>query len=131
MNTQKIKFTTKGTAKEIEVQGCYPYLEVPTQDKVVLIITTTDDDATAQELESIRDNDGTIELYEREIVEEVAGDWELKETYTDYNSGDIRTSYQNHIREARVTRVEGLVKDQAQLRADVDFIAIMADIPLE
>ena len=131
MNTQKIKFTANGITKEIEVQGCYPYLENSTTGKVVLVITAKEEDASAADLEVLKDNvSGEVEFYERTIDGELVGEWELKQVYTDYNSGEIRTSYQNGMREARVTRVDGIVKAQRQDRADIEYIAIMADIEL-
>ena len=128
MNTQKIKFNNK----EIEVQSCYPYLENSTTGKVVLVITANEEDATAADLEALKDNEsGIVEYYIRDYDGETVGKWELKETYTDYNSGDIRTSYQTGVRECRVTRIDGIVKEQRQLRADVDFLNVWTDAPIE
>jgi hypothetical protein len=141
MNTieKKIKYTANGTVHEFNVIDCYPYLEVPAQEKVVLVISAKDINATANDMEQLKFNEtGVIEFYDRAITQEegeepVIGEWVLRETYTDYNSGLVYSSYQSEsgIREARVTRVAGIVKELAQQRADIDFIAAMSDIPLE
>lgn len=127
MNTQKIKFNNK----EIEVQGCYPYLVSSQSGKVVLRISANEEDASFDDLMALKDNaSGVIEYYERTVDGEIVGEWELKNTYEDYNSGDVSIAYQSGRYDAEVTRVDGVVKAQAQLRADIDYISVMADIPL-
>lgn len=127
MNTQKIKFNNK----EIEVQGCYPYLVSSQSGKVVLRISANEEDASFDDLMALKDNaSGVIEYYERTVDGEIVGEWELKNTYEDYNSGDVSIAYQNGRYDVEVTRVDGVVKAQAQLRADIDYISVMADIPL-
>ena len=127
MNTQKIKFNDK----EIEVQGCYPYLVSSQSGKVVLRISANEEDSSFDDLMALKDNaSGVIEYYERTADGEFVGEWELKNTYEDYNSGDVSIAYQNGRYDAEVTRVDGVVKAQAQLRADIDYISVMADIPL-
>ena len=127
MNTQKIKFNDK----EIEVQGCYPYLVSSQSGKVVLRISANEEDASFDDLMALKDNaSGVIEYYERTVDGEIVGEWELKNTYEDHNSGDVSIAYQNGRYDAEVTRVDGVVKAQAQLRADIDYISVMADIPL-
>lgn len=129
MNTQKIKFDNK----EIEVQGCYPYLISQTTGKVVLRIAANETDTTFDNLHALKDNtSGKIEYYERTVNEEgLAGEWELKTVYEDYNSGEVEIAYQGGQYKAEVTRVNGIVKEQAQQRADIDYIAAMSDIPME
>lgn len=128
MNTQKIKFGNKS----IEVQGCYPYLVSTVTGKVVLKITVNEADAVFDELHSLADNEsGEIEYYTREASEQgLMSDWELKTTYEDYNSGDVHIAYQNGVYDVEVTRVDGVVKEQAKLRADVDFLNIWTDAPV-
>lgn len=128
MNTQKIKFGNKN----IEVQGCYPYLVSTVTGKVVLKITANEADTTFEELHSLADNEsGEIEFYIREASEQgLMGDWELKTIYEDYNSGDVHIAYQNGVYDVEVTRVDGVVKEQAKLRADVDFLNVWTDAPV-
>ena len=128
MNTAKIKFNNT----EIEVQGCFPYLVNQASGKVVLRITANEEDATFNQLHGLDNNEtGVVEYYEREIGEgAVAGEWELKNTYEDYDSGEVAISYQNGVYTCDVTRMGVFEKEVAQQRADIDYIAAMADIPL-
>jgi len=135
MNTKKIKFTANNETKEIEVQGCYPYLINPNQNKVVLRITVNEVDATFEDLHALKDNEsGIIEYYERVAnpeTGEFSESYELKNTYEDYNSQELHIDYADGQYKAEITRVDGVIKQMAQLKADLDYIAAMADIPLE
>lgn len=129
MNTQKIKFNDT----EIEVQGCYPYLVSPAQGKVVLTITVSADDTDFDTLHSLADNEsGIVELYERTIDPETgeASEWVKKNTYDNYNSGDVAISYTGSQYKAEVTRVDGIVRRVAQLKADIDYVAAIEGIDL-
>ena len=137
MNTQKIKFTETSGNKEIEVQGCYPFLESQQTGKIVLVVSANEADAQESDLHALVNNtSGLVEYYTREIIidehtgEETAGEWELKEVYSGYNSGEIRTAYKNGIYEARVTRLGEYEKQVNQNTADIAYIAAMADIPM-
>ena len=138
MNTKKIKFTADNTEKEIEVRGCYPFLVNSTTGKVVLRISASIEDTTFDDLYALKDNtSGIVEEYERTIStdpetgEEVVGEWELVNRYTDYESGEVYIALQDGIFNVEVTRVDGVVKETRQLRADVDFIAAMTDVDLD
>lgn len=135
MNTQKIKFTVNNEQKEIEVKGVYPYLINPSAGKVVLRIAASEEDATFDDLQALKNNEsGIIELYERVAnpeTGELSDSYELKDTYTDYDSGEVHIDYKDGQYQAEVTRVDGMVKQLRQLRADLDYMAAMADIPLE
>lgn len=135
MNTKKIRFDYSDVAVEIEVQGCYPYLINPTQNKVVLRITANEADTDFDTLHELKENEtGIIKYYERIIDESgdepIVGEWVLKNTYENYDSGEISIDYENGQYRAEVTRVDGMVKEVAKIKADVDYIATMADIPL-
>lgn len=134
MNTQKIVFTADSTEKTIEVKGCFPYLVNQATGKVVLRISASEEDTTFDDLHALKNNDnGIVELYERTVDPETeeAGEWELKNTYEDYDSGEVSISYQNGQYSCDVTRMGKFEKMVAQTRADVDYLAVMADIPLE
>lgn len=127
MNTAKIEFNNT----QIEVQGCYPYLINQATGKVVLRITANEEDATFDQLHGLADNEtGIVKYYERTVDGEIVGEWELKNTYEDYDSGEVAIAYQNGVYTCDVTRMGVFEKEVAQQRADIDYIAAMADIPL-
>lgn len=131
MNTQKIRFTVNGQEKEIEVQGCYPYLTNSETGKVVLKITANEDDATFSDLHALKDNEsGLIELYARAIDGEVVGEWELKANYDNYNSGEVVIGYRDGVYTCDVTRIGEYERKVLQNEADIQYVALMADIPL-
>lgn len=131
MNTQKIKFFNGDTAKEIEVKGVYPYLINSAISKVVLRMTISEEDASYDDIYALKSCTGIIEQYERTVDGEIVGEWELKNTYEDYNSGEISIGYQDGQYSADLTRVGKFEKMLMQNKADIEYVAIMADIPLE
>lgn len=137
MNTQKIKFTVNGQTKEIEVKGVYPYLLPGQYGKVVLRMTISEEDATYEDIYSLKNCTGIIEQYNRTVTvdpetsEEVVGEWEKVDTFEDYNSGEISIGYQNGQYSADLTRVSKYERQIEQNAADIEYLSIMADIPLE
>lgn len=137
MNTQKIKFTVGNVTKEFEVKGIYPYLINPNQNKVVLRMTISEEDATYDDIYSLKTCTGIIDQYDRTVTidpetqEEVAGEWTKKTTYENYNSGEISIAYQNGQYSVDLTRVGRYEQMVEQNKADIEYISIMADIPLE
>ena len=122
--TKKIAFD----GKEIIVEGCYPYVESSQTGKVVLVISADESEGvTEADLHALVENEsGIIEYFEKPE----GGSFELKNTYTDYNSGEIRTSYANGRYEARVTRLGKFEKQQLQNAADIAFVAAMTGVDL-
>lgn len=131
MNTQKIKFFNGDTAKEIEVKGVFPYLVNSAISKVVLRMTISEEDVSYDDIYALKSCTGIIEQYERTIDGEIVGEWELKNTYEDYNSGEISIGYQDGQYSVDLTRVGKFEKMLMQNKADIEYVAIMADIPLE
>ena len=137
MNTQKIEFTSNGEKKSIEVQGCFPYLLPNGNGRVVLRITANEADASFDDLKALEDNEtGVIEYYVRDYDGELVGEWILKDTYEGYNAGVATISYtkgqgaNDGQYQCDVVRLGEYEKAIKQAQADIEYISIMADIPL-
>lgn len=131
MNTQKISFINDGQEVAFEVKGVYPYLLNSFDSKVVLRITVGEEDANYDDIYALKTCTGIIEQFNRTIDGEVVGEWEKVNTFEGYNSGEISIGYQNGEYSVELTRVGKYERQVEQNAADIEFLSIMADIPLE
>jgi hypothetical protein len=134
MNSQKISFIVNGQTKQIEVKGVYPYQLPNSGGKVVLRMTIAEEDATYDDIYSMKNCTGVIEQYERTIAvdpetgEETAGEWVKKNTLEGYGSGEIVIGYQNGQFSADLTRVGRYEQMVEQNKADIEDAVIENDV---
>lgn len=137
MNTKKIAFSVSGQSKTFEVIDIYPYRINPSQDKVVLHLLVFENDATYEDIFSLKSCDGIIDQYDRTITidpetgEEIIGEWEKTNTYDNYNSKDITMSYQDGVWTVQLTRIgvyEQYVEENSNAILDLaEYIAELED----
>ena len=140
---KKIKFGET----EILVTNVYPFMY--SNGKVVLRVSALESNTDEATLKLLKDNKGVVEQWEQTITVDdegntTEGEWVLKMTHENYNSGDYTSSYANGEYSCEVTRVgvtEQKVKSLEdelantnealeQTNANLEFVALMADVEI-
>lgn len=119
---KKIKFGST----EILVKDVYPYLYSGT-GKVVLRVSASEENVDEATMKLLKDNQGVIEQWEQTVTIDdegnvTEGEWTLKMTHENYNSGDYVSSYANGEYSCEVRRLSKTDIDIKQARADIDFV---------
>ena len=117
---KKIKFGET----EILVTNVYPFMY--SNGKVVLRVSALEKDTDEATLKLLKDNQGVVEQWEQTVTTNddgtvVEGEWVLKMTHENYNSGDYTSSYANGEYSCEVTKLSKYDIQLKQLQADSDF----------
>lgn len=129
----KIRFTANDTDYEYEVIRCDAITDY--QNIEWLLVQASEDVVSLSDLWALKYNTaGRVEYYERTIITSDdstdTGEWELKSIFENYNSGEIKESYEDSIYTVQIKRIGALDIQAMQTRADVDYIALMEGIEL-
>lgn len=117
---KKIKFGTT----EILVTNVYPFMY--SNGKIVLRVSALEANTDEATLKLLKDNQGVVEQWEQTVTTNddgtvVEGEWVLKMTHENYNSGDYTSSYANGEYSCEVTKLSKYDIQLNQLQADSDF----------
>ena len=117
---KKIKFGET----EILVTNVYPFMY--SNGKVVLRVSASETNTDEATLKLLKDNQGVVEQWEQTVTTNddgtvVEGEWVLKMTHENYNSGDYTSSYANGEYSCEVTKLSKYDTQLKQLQADSDF----------
>ena len=117
---KKIKFGET----EILVTNVYPFMY--SNGKIVLRVSALEANTDEATLKLLKDNQGVVEQWEQTVTTNddgtvVDGEWELKMTHENYNSGDYTSSYANGEYSCEVTKLSKYDIQLKQLQADSDF----------
>ena len=121
---KKIKFGET----EILVTNVYPFMY--SNGKIVLRVSALEKDTDEATLKLLKDNQGVIEQWEQTVTTNddgtvIEGEWELKMTHENYNSGDYTSSYATGEYSCEVTKLSKYDIELKKTRADVDFVMAM------
>ena len=117
---KKIKFGET----EILVTNVYPFMY--SNGKIVLRVSALEANTDEATLKLLKDNQGVVEQWEQTITVDdegntTEGEWALKMTHENYNSGDYTSSYTNGEYSCEVTKLSKYDIQLKQLQADSDF----------
>ena len=117
---KKIKFGET----EILVTNVYPFMY--SNGKIVLRVSALEANTDEATLKLLKDNQGVVEQWEQTITVDdegntTEGEWVLKMTHENYNSGDYTSSYTNGEYSCEVTKLSKYDIQLKQLQADSDF----------
>jgi hypothetical protein len=127
---KKIKFGST----EIKVTNVYPFKY--SSGKIVLRVSASEKDTDEATLKLLKDNTLAIEYYETiDTVDDdgntIEGtDFELKNTYEGYETGEYVSSYKDGVYEVEVTRLGETEKAIKQNTSDIEYIALMSGIDI-
>ena len=140
-SNQDVKIIFGGT--EIPVIRAVPrYMDG--KQKVVFEVKAREENVTEAELKKLKTNTAPIECYCRNVIIDdetggvlETGEWELKDTYDGYDSGEYASSYENGVYTCWVTRkgeteraVDRLGEEMRRHEADVAYISVMTGVAL-
>ena len=117
---KKIKFGET----EILVTNVYPFMY--SNGKIVLRVSALEANTDEATLKLLKDNQGVVEQWEQTVTTNddgtvVEGEWVLKMTHENYNTGDYTSSYSNGEYSCEVTKLSKYDIQLNQLQADSDF----------
>lgn len=117
---KKIKFGET----EILVTNVYPFMY--SNGKIVLRVSALEANTDEATLKLLKDNQGVVEQWEQTVTTNddgtvVEGEWVLRMTHENYNSGDYTSSYANGEYSCEVTKLSKYDIQLKQLQADSDF----------
>ena len=121
---KKVKFGET----EILVTNVYPFMY--SNGKIVLRVSALESNTDEATLKLLKDNQGVVEQWEQTVTTNddgtvVEGEWVLKMTHENYNSGDYTSSYANGEYSCEVTKLSKYDIELKKTRADVDFVMAM------
>lgn len=117
---KKIKFGET----EILVTNVYPFMY--SNGKIVLRVSALEANTDEATLKLLKDNQGVVEQWEQTVTTNddgtvVEGEWVLKMTHENYNSGDYTSSYANGEYSCEVTKLSKYDIQLNQVQADADY----------
>ena len=117
---KKIKFGET----EILVTNVYPFMY--SNGKVVLRVSALEANTDEATLKLLKDNQGVVEQWEQAVTIDdegnaTEGEWELKMTHENYNTGDYTSSYTNGEYSCEVTKLSKYDIQLNQVQADADY----------
>ena len=120
----KIRKKIKFGETEILVTNVYPFMY--SNGKIVLRVSASETNTDEATLKLLKDNQGVVEQWEQTVTTNddgtvVEGEWVLKMTHENYNSGDYTSSYANGEYSCEVTKLSKYDIQLKQLQADSDF----------
>lgn len=118
---KKIRFD----GNELIVDECYVTMY---DNDPWLRVVMNESCGTEADLHKLKTNtSGIVELFHKEDDEE---EWELDMVYDGYDSEIYTCSYNNGYYTAMVKHMDEIARQTKQNAADIQYLAIMADIPL-
>ena len=128
MQTTEIRKKIKFGETEILVTNVYPFMY--SNGKIVLRVSALESNTDEATLKLLKDNQGVVEQWEQTVTTNddgtvVEGEWVLKMTHENYNSGDYTSSYTSGEYSCEVTKLSKYYIELKKTRADVDFVMAM------
>lgn len=106
--------------------------------KAEFTVVAKEENASEEDLKQLKYNTGPIEYFEQEVLTDddtgmtlEIGEWEKKNTYLDYDSGDYASSYKDGKYTCWVTRMDEVARKLRKALADIDLISQAVNVDLD